>query len=61
MVFNIIHIYEKADLMHRLLSELAAMDLAKPHVGHSFAFHDLIKAIKLFQTGNTIGKVVLTV
>ena len=57
--FNLIYLYERAELMHRLLGELAPLNLAPPHVGHVFPFEQLREAIRLFQSGKTVGKVVL--
>lgn len=59
--FNLIYLYERTALMHSLIDELKDLDIGKPHVGHVFDFPDLKKAIKLFQTGQTIGKVVVKV
>lgn len=59
--FNLIWLYERAALMHQLLQELDALHLAPPHVGHVFPFEQLPDAVRLFQTGKTIGKVVVTV
>ena len=61
MGFNLIYLYEKADLLHEILGELDKMDLGKPHVGHQFTFEKLKEAVRLFQTGNTTGKVVVAV
>ncbi len=61
MGFNLIHLYDRVEVMHRLLKEIALLDIGKPHIGHSFEFEDLKEAIRLFQTGNTIGKVVVKV
>lgn len=61
MAFNLIHLYEKADIMHRLLEEIAELNIEKPLVGHTFSFENLREAIKLFQKGGTVGKVVVTV
>jgi len=61
MGFNLIWLYERADLMHQILNEVSELDLGKPHVGHEFAFDQLVDAMKLFQTGKTIGKVVVNV
>ena len=57
--FNLIYLYEKAELMHQLLQEIKELDIAKPHIGHTFSFDQLKEAIQLFQTGKTIGKVVV--
>lgn len=59
--FNLIYLYERAELMHRLLQELDTLRLAPPHVGHVFPFEKMHDAIKLFQSGKTVGKVVVTV
>ena len=61
MGFNLIWLYERAELMHELLGDLEKMDLGKPHVGHTFPFEKIKDAIHLFQSGKTIGKVVLQV
>jgi len=59
--FNLIYLYEQAELLHQLLQELRELDIEKPHVGNVFAFEDLVEAIGLFQGGGTIGKVVVEV
>ena len=59
--FNLIYLYERTALMHSLIEELKDLDIGKPHVGHVFDFPNLKEAIKLFQTGQTIGKVVVKV
>lgn len=59
--FNLIYLYERTALMHSLIEELKDLDIGKPHVGHVFEFPKLKEAIKLFQTGQTIGKVVVKV
>lgn len=61
MGFNLIWLYERAALLHQLLSELEQLDLGRPHVGHRFAFEDLHEAVRLFQSGQTIGKVVVEI
>jgi alcohol dehydrogenase len=59
--FNLIYLYERSALMHELIADLKDLDIGKPHVGHVFEFENLINAVKLFQTGQTIGKVVVKV
>lgn len=59
MGFNLIWLYERVELMLRILDKVKDLDLGKPHVGHEFKFEQLPEAMKLFQTGKTIGKVVV--
>jgi len=59
--FNLIYLYEQADLMHQLLKEIEGLNIEKPHVGHRFSFEQMPEAIQLFQTGKTIGKVVVEI
>lgn len=59
MGFNLIWLYEKADLMHEMLVELQSLNLEPQHIGHTFEFEEMHEAIKLFQQGKTIGKVVV--
>lgn len=58
--FNLIWLYERAELMRRLLQEVETLHLRPPHVGHVFPFEKMREAILLFQSGNTTGKVVVT-
>ena len=59
--FNLIWLYENAELLRSLLVELEVLKLAPPHVGHVFPFEKLPDALRLFQTGKTMGKVVVEV
>jgi NADPH:quinone reductase-like Zn-dependent oxidoreductase len=59
MGFNLIYLYEQTDMMHEMLSTLKALNLKPQHIGHEFAFEDMHEAIKLFQSGKSIGKVVV--
>ena len=59
--FNLIWLYDKVDLMYELLQEIENLKIGKPHVGHTFSFDELPEAVKLFQSGKTIGKVVVNV
>lgn len=59
--FNLIWLYENAELLRSLLVELETLRLAPPHVGHIFPFDQLPDAVRLFQTGKTVGKVVVEV
>ena len=59
--FNLIWLYERAELMQQLLHDLEDLKLSAPHVGHRFSYDKLPDAIRLFQTGKTVGKVVVAV
>lgn len=61
MGFNLIYLYEQTDLMHELLQGLQSLGLEPQHVGHAFAFDEMHEAIRLFQQGKSVGKVVVTV
>lgn len=61
MAFNLIFLFHQAEIMHEMLEEIWQLELAKPHVGHRFAFEELKEALLLFQSGKTKGKVVLEV
>lgn len=60
MGFNLIYLYDRVDLLHQLLNELNVLQLQKPHVGHVFPFDQLPEAIRLFQSGKTMGKIVIS-
>lgn len=59
MGFNLIYLYEQTDMMHHMLDGLQALQLQPQHIGHVFGFEDMHDAIRLFQQGKTIGKVVV--
>jgi len=59
--FNLIHLYDKKEKLHEMLNALKGFDLGKSVISHEFAFEDLKQAIRLFQTGKTVGKLVVRV
>jgi NADPH:quinone reductase-like Zn-dependent oxidoreductase len=61
MGFNLIWLYEKADMMDELMGEIKKLNLEPPFVGHAFEFNKLPEALKLFKSGTTMGKVVVKV
>ena len=61
MGFNLIYLWNKPDEMKRLIKIILDMNLRKPHVGNIFTFDKLPEALRLFQSGKTIGKVVVKV
>lgn len=57
--FNLIYLYEMKERFGEILKDLQKYDLGTPVVGHVFEMEELPKAIRLFQTGKTTGKVVV--
>lgn len=61
MGFNLIWIYDRVELLHSVLDKLMGLDLKPQYIGHTFEFNQLHDAIKLFRSGQTMGKVVVKV
>jgi len=59
MGFNLIYLYEQAELMHQIIAELNRLDLGKPIIDSVFPFEKLRDAVYLLQSGKTAGKVVV--
>ncbi len=59
--FNLIWLYDQVELMHQILNEVQQLKIEKPYIGNQFDFENLKDAMKLFQSGKTIGKVVVNV
>jgi NADPH:quinone reductase-like Zn-dependent oxidoreductase len=60
MGFNLIFLYEQTDLLLRILQELMDLQLKPQHIGHVYPFEEMHHAIHQFQSGKTVGKVVVT-
>lgn len=61
MAFNLIWLYDKVEMIGKILNTMSAMDLGKPLVGHVYDFEELPEAINFFQSGKSTGKVVVKV
>ncbi len=61
MGFNLIYLWDKVELMNKYLNNILEMNLAKPLIGEVYEFKDLLSAIKKFQSGQTVGKVVVLI
>jgi len=61
MGFNLIYLWDKVELMKKYLKNILDMNLAKPLIGEVYEFEDLLNAIKKFQSGKTVGKVVVVI
>jgi alcohol dehydrogenase len=59
MGFNLIYLWDKPEEMKRMLTNIHNFNLNKPYVGSTFSFDKLPEALKHFQSGKTIGKVVV--
>ncbi|MBT1706391.1 zinc-binding dehydrogenase, partial [Chryseosolibacter indicus] len=61
MAFNLIWIYEQKEMMKEMLADIEKLKLPPPLVGHRYDFSQMGEALALFQSGKTIGKVVLNI
>ncbi|MCC9136965.1 alcohol dehydrogenase catalytic domain-containing protein [Pontibacter silvestris] len=59
MGFNLIYLYEQTDMMHQMLQKLQALQLKPQHIGQVYNFAEMHEAIRQFQQGKTVGKVVV--
>lgn len=58
--FNLFYLFDNHELINTAYSEIAAMNLPKPVVGKIFPFEDAPDAMRFFQSGRSIGKIVLS-
>jgi alcohol dehydrogenase len=61
MAFNLIWLWERADRLPEGYAALERLLPRPPHVGARFPFEQALDALRLLQSGRTIGKVVLDV
>ena len=59
--FNLIWLYDRVNLMKTMLNEITLLQLGKPYIGKVFPYDKFMQAIREFQSGNTTGKVVVTI
>lgn len=57
--FNLIWLWDQVDKMRREMDGLMALELEPPYVGHTYPFAKAQSALRDFQGGHTVGKVVL--
>ena len=50
---------ERGSVLKDMAQNILKMNLEKPHIGKVFSFKKLLSALKYFQTGRSIGKVVI--
>jgi len=61
MGFNLIYLWDRPDELKNMAEEILKMNLQKPHLGKVFSFKNLIEALRYFQRGKSIGKIVVKV
>ncbi|GAA3916640.1 zinc-binding dehydrogenase [Litoribacillus peritrichatus] len=61
MAFNLIWLWNEMAFMRHLVADMRNIEITAPHVGHSFSFEDAHQAIECLRSGQTLGKVVLTI
>ena len=61
MGFNLIYLWDKVELMKKYLNNILDMNLPKSMIGEMSDFKDLLIAVKKFQSGQTVGKVVVRI
>lgn len=58
--FNLIWLYDRLDLLSSLYDKLEQLHLPAPLVGNVYSFGALPDALEFLQSGQSIGKVVLS-
>ena len=61
MGFNLIYLWDRPDELNTMAIEILKMNLKPPYIGKVFSFKHLIEALRYFQTGKSIGKVIVKV
>ncbi len=61
MGFNLIWLWKDLQLMHRVLDDFIASRPDPPFIGHRFDFSEAPAAMRFFQKGQSIGKIVLKI
>lgn len=59
MGFNLIYLWDHPEELREMLNKIIDMKLKKPHIGKVFTFDKLVSALKYFQSGKSIGKVIV--
>lgn len=61
MGFNLIWLWERADMLAPAYADLSRFIRRPPRIGHTYDFNQAPEAMRLLQSGTSVGKVVLTV
>lgn len=60
MAFNLIWLWEQQELLIEQLALMQSVAITPPHVGHHYPFEQAHEALEKLRSGQSIGKVVLT-
>ena len=60
MGFNLIYLWDRPNELKVMIKNILEMNLKKPHIGKVYSFRNLMEALRYFQSGRSIGKVVVT-
>eukprot|EP00126_Sphaerothecum_destruens_P004282 Sdes_comp18091_c0_seq1m7515 len=60
MGFNLIYMYDNISKFNNLYEKLESLGLDPPHVGKVFKYKDMKEALYYFQSGASVGKVVVS-
>lgn len=58
--FNLIWIYDRVEMLKGMLPEILKLNLPKPIIGERFPFDQLPRGVARLKSGETIGKVIVT-
>ncbi|CAN8064998.1 unnamed protein product [Agarophyton chilense] len=59
--FNLVYFFDDFELIERGFREIEAMELTRPTVAKTYPFEEATDALKYFQSGQSVGKIVLIV
>jgi len=60
MGFNLIYLWDRPNELKVMIKNILEMNLKKPHIGKVYSFRNLMEALRYFQSGRSIGKVIVT-
>jgi NADPH:quinone reductase-like Zn-dependent oxidoreductase len=61
MGFNLIWLYDRVDALKQMLQQIRELNLEPPHIGATVPFEKLKEGVRLLQSGQTTGKVIVRV
>ncbi|MCB1159930.1 MAG: zinc-binding dehydrogenase [Leptospiraceae bacterium] len=58
--FNLIWLWERLEILRPYFEALWNLELEPPYIGKTFSFEKALEALEYFKTGNSVGKIILT-